>query len=170
MRILRRSNTCSIVAALLSMMLYPSRMYWVRVISHVSQRRLKAALQDSRWGKCPGLQQQQPSLSSSPSVIASTSLCWQYVPWQWEKESVLPVIGRGGNKGHLASSHSKYVWKLYVYEKTSYGNKLDVLSEPCAAANKGLYITHLLLSLLTTTIKAKRAWSNVLALMGSELS
>lgn len=37
-------------------------------------------MQDSRCGRWPGLQQQQPLSSSSPSMMASTSLCWQYVP------------------------------------------------------------------------------------------
>lgn len=141
------------------MMLYPSRMYWVRVISHVSHRRLKAALHDNKWGKCPGLQQQQPSLSSSPSVIASTSLCWQYVPWQWEKESMLPVIGGGGNKGLLPSWKSTIEGSMHLAKsnRKSYGKILDVLIDLCAVANKELYIIYLL-----SPIKAKRAWSNVL--------
>ena len=50
------------------------------VTSQASQRRLKAALQDSTWGRWPGSQQQHASSSSTPSVMASTSRCWQYVP------------------------------------------------------------------------------------------
>ncbi|TNN79510.1 hypothetical protein EYF80_010327 [Liparis tanakae] len=58
----------------------PSSRYLVAITSQASQRRLKAALHDSMWGKWPGSQQQHASSSSTPSVMASTSRCWQYVP------------------------------------------------------------------------------------------
>ncbi|TNN76191.1 hypothetical protein EYF80_013479 [Liparis tanakae] len=55
----------------------PSSTYLVAATSQASQRWPKAALNDSMWGRWPGSQQQQPSSSSTPSVMASTSLCWQ---------------------------------------------------------------------------------------------
>ena len=59
---------------------YPSRTYLTEETSHASQRWLKAALVLSKCGKCPISQQQHPTSSSTPSEMASTSLCWQYVP------------------------------------------------------------------------------------------
>lgn len=60
------------------------------ITSQASQRKLKAALQDSMCGKWPGSQQQHASSSSTPSVMASTSRCWQYVPRMDGEESERP--------------------------------------------------------------------------------
>ena len=76
----RRSYTCRIDWAELSDIEYPSRTYLTAETSHASQRWLKAALALNKCGKCPISQQQHPTSSSTPSDMASTSRCWQYVP------------------------------------------------------------------------------------------
>ena len=105
MRTFLRSKTCSMVAALLSVMLYPSNTYCLTRTSQANHRWLKAAFRDRKWGGCPGWQQQKPASSSTPSVMASTSRCWQYVPGQTE---------------NMATLHTKY--QIWLHHKHHFQN------------------------------------------------
>jgi len=49
--------------ALLSDMLYPSTTYLVTTTSHASHRSLNAVFSERKWGRWPGLQQQNPAMS-----------------------------------------------------------------------------------------------------------
>lgn len=107
---------------------------------------------------------QVPGLATAAAFVVFISFCYSF---HFSLLAVRPLAVRkrecaasywGRRKQRTSCKLTSKVCLKVVHtqqksEKTSYGNKLHVLSEPCAAANKGLYITHLQLS----PIKAKRA-------------